>query len=249
MNYRTRAQWGAEYDVTGRALMTGLPVARAFIHHTVTNPTSDPAADMRGIERIDIGRFGVPSYSYVIHPSGVVLEGMGLHRGAHTIDNAQHSYNDVAFGVSFIGNFQNDEATADAHNAAADLLSWLVAEGHLRDDFTLSGHRDVYATACPGEHLYPLIGSIRESVGQPTEDVVTPDDIEAIAKRTAAYVHDASAGGGVAFVPENQAALARIDAGVAMLVHDPAHLSALSDADFAKIAKVVNDESAKRQVS
>lgn len=176
MDFRTRDQWGAEYDVSGRAMMTGLPVGLSFIHHTVTNPSDDPGADMRAIERIDIARFGVPSYSYVIHPTGVVLEGMGLHRGAHTINNANHSFNNDAFGVSFIGNFQSDTPTTEAFNACVDLLRTLVAQGHLLGDFTLSGHRDVFATACPGENLYPLIGSIRESVDSPNHAPTPPED-------------------------------------------------------------------------
>lgn len=187
MDLWTRDQWGAEYDVSGRALMTGLPVDLVFIHHTVTVPSDDPAADMRAIERIDINRFGVPSYSWVIHPTGVVLEGMGLHRGAHTIDNASppHSFNNDAFGVSFIGNFENDTPTPEAFNAAIELLQHLVAEGHAHGDFTLSGHRDVFATACPGANLYPLIGSLRESVDQPGDDdmPLSEDDITKVADK------------------------------------------------------------------
>lgn len=165
MQFLTRDEWGADYDVTDRALMTGLPVAQVFIHHTVTVPSADPAADMRGIEAIDIARFGVPSYSYVIHPSGTVLEGMGLHRGAHTINNAGQSYNDVAFGVSFIGNFQNDEPTAAARQACAELLGLLVLGGHLQPGYVISGHRDVFATACCGDNLYPIIQTLRDSAG------------------------------------------------------------------------------------
>ncbi len=204
----TRDEWGAEYDVSRRAMMRGLPVALSFIHHTVTAPSADPAADMRAIERIDVGRFGVPSYSFVIHPSGVVLEGMGLHRGAHTINNANHSFNDDAFGISFIGNFENDTPTPEALAACGDLLRSLVADGHAQGDFTLSGHRDVYATACPGANLYPLVGSIRASVDQPNhapppEDDLTPDEHYALMNvqetvgrlETYAYAEAHAAGG------------------------------------------------------
>lgn len=155
--------------------MTGLPVSTVYIHHTVTMPSPDPAVDMRNIEAIDIARFGVPSYSWVIHPSGVVLDGMTVHRGAHTINNANQSQNDISFGVSFIGNFENDQPTDAALHACGDLLRSLEQRQLVRDGWVLKGHRDVYATACPGAHLYPRLGDIRALVDQPPvpeEDIV-----------------------------------------------------------------------------
>lgn len=60
-------------------------------------------------------------------------------------------------------------------------LADLVRQNVLTPDFVLSGHRDWYATACPGDY-YPLLGSIRQQVrdtlaGNPTnqEDDMTPD--------------------------------------------------------------------------
>lgn len=161
MDFRTRAEWGATYDVTTRPLMTGLPVAVVFIHHTVTTPTADPDADMRAVEAVDIAKFGVPSYSYVVHPSGVVLEGMGLHRGAHTIDNnggpLRYGFNDIAFGISFIGNYELDDPTQRSIDACRELIDNLRVARYLRDGYTIRGHRDVYATACPGRNLYPRL--------------------------------------------------------------------------------------------
>jgi len=164
----TRADWGATYDVNQRPAMA-LPVRKAFCHHSVTNATTDAAADMRFIEHIDIGRFGYPSYSWVIHPTGVVLEGMGTHVGAHTKGN-----NSTSFGICLIGNFENDTPTDAALEACATLLAARIAQGHLTADFELGGHRDVFATACPGANLYPLIGQIRANV-TPEEDDLTPE--------------------------------------------------------------------------
>lgn len=170
MNYRTRTQWGATYDVAQRPRMKGLPVATIFVHHSVTNPSANPDADMRHVENIDIGRFGVPSYSWCIHPSGVVLEGMGAHRGAHTINNAKQSQNDVAFGISFLGNFENDQPTDEALHACSDLIRWIGAQGWLRDGWQLRGHRDVFATACPGRNLYSRLADIRTLASIPVID-------------------------------------------------------------------------------
>lgn len=180
MKLLTRDDWGASYDVNQRPSMM-LPVAKAFVHHSVTVPSTDPAADMREIERIDIGRFTYPSYSWVIHPTGVVLEGMGTHIGAHTIHN-----NSTSFGISFIGNFENDTPTQPALDACATLLAARIAQGHLTTDFVLGGHRDVFATACPGANLYPLLGQIRDAVQLPTEDDLTPEQAKMLADVSAA---------------------------------------------------------------
>lgn len=156
MRYLTRAEWGAEFDVNLRRLMA-LPAPDLWIHHTVTYPSADPAADMRAIERIDIGRFGYPSYSWVIHPSGTVLEGMGVHVGAHTIN-----HNSTSFGVSFVGNFEYDTPTDAAMDACRELIAMLHGNGWLAaGDQPTGGHRDVYATACPGRNLYPRIPELR----------------------------------------------------------------------------------------
>lgn len=172
MDYLTRAQWGATYDVSKRDLMTGLPVPTIFIHHTVTNPTDDAAADMRKVEAIDIARFGVPSYSWTVHPTGVVCEGMGNHRGAHTINNAGLSLNNVSFGISFVGNYELDDPTERAMTACRELIASIAANPTLlRPGFAIRGHRDVYATACPGAHLYPRLSELYPTT---TEDEEMP---------------------------------------------------------------------------
>lgn len=185
MDYRTRSQWGASYDVNQRATMTGLPVATIYIHHTVTNPSNDPNRDMAQIEQIDIGRFGIPSYSWVVHPSGVVLEGMGVHRGAHTINNANQSQNNIAFGISNIGNYENDQPTDAQLKAIAELIHYINDNGWLQADWQLRGHRDVYATACPGANLYPRLGDIRALYDNPTpnpQPVQEDDEMQFIVK-------------------------------------------------------------------
>lgn len=180
MNLRTREDWAASYDVTRRPVMTGLPVATVYVHHSVTVPTADADADMRGIENIDIGRFGVPSYSWVIHPDGIVLEGMGTHRGAHTINNARQSQNDIAFGVCFIGNFDNEQPTDAALRAGRELLGYLDDHSLLAAGWELRGHRDVYATACPGRNLYPRIQELRDAHVRPAP--LEDDDMQWLIK-------------------------------------------------------------------
>lgn len=162
MDLWPRARWGATFDIDQRPRMA-LPARELWVHHTVTKPTADPAVDMRLVERIDIQRFGVPSYSWVIHPSGVVLEGTGVHRGAHTKDR-----NSYSFGVSLIGNYEESAPTDAALDALVELVRFILAAGWLQPgDYPTGGHRDVFATACPGRHLYPLIPLLRRRVAAP----------------------------------------------------------------------------------
>lgn len=185
VKFLTRQEWGAAFDTSGLSTMI-LPARELWIHHSVTRPTVDPAEDMRGIERIDIQRFGQPSYSYVIHPNGWVMEGCGTHIGAHT-----YRRNSTSFGVCFIGDFRYDQPTAAALDACAWLVRDLISRG-LLSDVTMNpttgyggvnptgGHRDVYATVCPGDYLYNSIPFIRNLVAQGDDDMAADPQIIAL---------------------------------------------------------------------
>lgn len=145
-----------------------LPATTVFIHHTVTEPTSSVSADMRTIESIGMQRFGQFPYSYVVHPhDGEVLEGCGLMRGAHTKDR-----NSISFGIAWVGNYEERLPKVQQLDATRLLISDLTKAGHLVPGAPISGHRDVYATACPGNKLYGMLDVIRH----PWEGTPVPDD-------------------------------------------------------------------------
>lgn len=134
-----------------------LPATAVFIHHTVTDPTSDLYSDMRAIESIGMQRFGQFPYSYVVHPhDGEVLEGCGLMRGAHTKDR-----NSISFGIAWVGNYNERLPKVQQLDATRQLIHDLTKQGHLAPGAPISGHRDVYATACPGSKLYGMLDVIR----------------------------------------------------------------------------------------
>ena len=77
-----------------------------------------------------------------------------------------------------------------------ELLVQLVRDGALHPDYRLSGHRDHYPTACPGDY-YPRLGAIRTAATttrltantQEEDDMpITAADIERIARRTAQII-------------------------------------------------------------
>lgn len=107
-------------------------------------------------------------YNYGISQGGHVLEGRGLTKvGAHC-----PNFNLNSWGVQFmIGGDQKPSDLALA--AAVDLYDYLVASaGHA---LLKKGHRDGYATACPGNLVYAWVKAGMPRPGNvPTGPVVSP---------------------------------------------------------------------------
>lgn len=141
-----------------------------WLHHSVTNPPGPDAtleqdcAHMREFEAIGHNRYGCGiSYTWVVMPSGRVFQGHDVDRqGTHT-----YGRNNRSRAICLAGNYQVNELPQRMHNAVARLLRELGA--------TLDGgHRNVFATACPGDHAYERIPSINQlaSSGAP----IDPED-------------------------------------------------------------------------
>lgn len=155
MRIVTRAEWGAKSRLPKERM--NLPVAALVLHHTVTDVTADPAADMREVEQVGVDRFGQLSYSYCVHPDGTILEGCADRVGAHTAKR-----NSTTFGVALIGNYQTREVDIRQVNS----VRWLIAELQNRNLLRLgmyptAGHRDLASTACPGDRAYALLDAMR----------------------------------------------------------------------------------------
>lgn len=109
-----------------------------------------------------------------VNPTGEDLAG-NVVRGAH----ARH-FNDSTVGIVLLGNFTSVMPTAAARTALVNLLAW-KAERHGLDPLgastyvnlidgttkylnNISGHRNVNATACPGELFYDTFPQLRQDV-------------------------------------------------------------------------------------
>lgn len=174
--------WTQRWRV-GQAMI--LPVNRVFVHHSVTADTGDPIHDAALVHDIDQHRFGKISYSWLVHESsGSWIEGETVHRGAHTINNANQSLNGVSFGVGVIGNFHPaapvppPRSVSDALVAliAAGIREFIVTPGHVSAGVAIDGHRDVYATACCGDNLYDRLPVIRTLVTSPPAPPTAPEE-------------------------------------------------------------------------
>jgi hypothetical protein len=159
-----RSVWGATVP-TGPAMR--LPVGELWLHHSVTQLTDDPFADMRVIERVGRQRFGRFSYSWAYHARHrLLLEGAGDTVGAHTANR-----NSTSLGLVLIGNFDALDLTAEN---IADLrwsIDWLKGTNRLRaGTYPTGGHRDLKSTACPGGNAYARLGDLRQAGPAPTPD-------------------------------------------------------------------------------
>ena len=137
--------------------------------------------------------FGDIGYNFLIDEQGRIYEGRysrdygpgenhngedlagNIVRGGHA-----RNFNDGTVGIALLGNFQNRQPTNAARNALEKLLAWklerhgLTAKGE--STYTnpilgtskllknISGHRNVNATACPGDAFYPRFPGLRQDV-------------------------------------------------------------------------------------
>jgi len=170
------------------------PMQIAIVHHTAgRNHDPNPAATIRAIywaKTISRG-YGDIGYNFLIDEAGHIYEGRhsrdyapgepitgedlagNVVRGVHA-----QSHNIGTVGIALLGNFQNRQPTAAARNALDSLLAWKL-ERHGLNPLgktlyqnpavseqlnIISGHRNVYATACPGNDFYPTFPQLRQRV-------------------------------------------------------------------------------------
>ena len=173
----SRAQWGADERMRDKPSLHYGEVHAGFVHHTV-NANNYTAAQVPAIIRgiyayhtqsrgwSDVG------YNFLVDRFGRIWEGRygGVDRpvvGAHTL-----GYNDDAFAMSAIGNYETARPSAAMIDAYGRLFAWKlslhgVRAGSMKQWVTkrylpaINGHRDVGQTACPGKYLYAQIPKIR----------------------------------------------------------------------------------------
>jgi hypothetical protein len=185
----SRAAWGADESLVKDPAEYISKVEAMFVHHTAgTNDytCADSAAIIRAIfvYHVQSNGWNDVGYNFFVDKCGTVFEGRagGVDkrvRGAHT-----YGFNGVSSGVSLLGNYEDGGTpTPAALSAIADIAAWKLGldgvdpegrvtltaagdtgvykAGQKADLYTISGHRDGYATLCPGRTLYDRLPDIR----------------------------------------------------------------------------------------
>jgi len=176
----SRAQWGANESM--RNGFTGYGRIRAaFVHHTVNAngyASGDVPAILRGIYAYHTQSQGWSDvgYNFLVDRFGRIWEGRwgGIRRpviGAHTL-----GFNERSFAMSAIGNFEVADPSPEMIRAYERLFAWKLSRRGVDGDAsttikderlrTISGHRDLGSTACPGRNLYAKLPKIRARVAR-----------------------------------------------------------------------------------
>lgn len=156
-------------------LNSGLPVAensfnftslalrkatnQIIIHHSAIGGRDDiTAADIDRIHKQN-GWAGI-GYHMFIRKSGLIETGRPLEDiGAHT-----YRHNNTSIGICLSGNFNNEMPTDMQMLSATKLVAVLCQMYSLfPNEYTVFGHRDFNATACPGDNLYADLYNVRQS--------------------------------------------------------------------------------------
>ncbi len=98
------------------------------------------------------------AYHFYVRKDGSVYRGRPIDAvGGHT-----QGHNAVSLGVCFEGNFEIEPMPQAQKQAGRELVAFLRG---LFPKITLSGHRELNATACPGQY-FPMDEIIAESEGE-----------------------------------------------------------------------------------
>lgn len=127
------------------------------IHHTGNPCDDDLSAEEIHQSHLSQGWAGI-GYHYVIRKDGSIERG----RPHNMIGSHACGFNSESIGIHVCGNFEIAEPTEAQQNS----LSMLIAElckiyGLIASADIVVGHRDLMATACPGENLYKKLDTVR----------------------------------------------------------------------------------------
>lgn len=154
----TRAQWGARAAST--SVLPIRPAPFVVIHHTAgaACATQDAcSAQMRNIQNGHINNNGWADigYNWCFGSDGRAYEGRGWDRqGAHA-----PGYNNQSMGFCMFGTWTTAVPPVAARNAMQQLINCGIAQGRIRSDYWLIGHRQAVATECPGTAFFNNIST------------------------------------------------------------------------------------------
>ena len=162
------------------------------MHHTASGNNyscSQAPSLIRGIYRYHVVSMGWRDigYNFVIDKCGKIYEGRagGVAKpvmGAHTL-----GFNSDSMGIAVIGSYGSTKPSSSAVKAIARLTAWklglhgmnpkgktylksgggnLYRKGKKVRLNVISGHRDGFATECPGGKLYGKLGSVRKTAAR-----------------------------------------------------------------------------------
>lgn len=183
----SRKEWGADEALREGSPRYNHTIKQVHVHHTVNSNSyarDDVPALIRGMYAYHTQSLGWSDigYNFLVDRFGRGWVGRAggpakLVRGAHTL-----GFNAESTGVSAIGNYDTVRPSESMLDAIAAISAWkldpfdrqprggIKVESEGSDKYAagrrvrlpvIDGHRDTNDTACPGQHLYEALPSIR----------------------------------------------------------------------------------------
>jgi hypothetical protein len=190
----TRAQWGANESLRKDSPVFNPVVKKIIVHHTGTpNDITDYAGLLRGIfsNEVNNGYIDV-AYNWLIDPNGRIYEGRWAqnypsgvpHSGERAYRNVQGAhalhFNVDTVGIGLMGDYRDVRPTAAMVSSLLTVMTWKCARwgidplgaspyvdsqgSRVVGVANICGHRDTYATACPGATVEAMLPSFRSQV-------------------------------------------------------------------------------------
>ncbi|MGC0331578.1 hypothetical protein RKD23_004568 [Streptomyces sp. SAI-170] len=188
----TRRGWGADEQLREATFVYTDKVKAAFVHHTASGNQyrcSQAPSVIRSIYRYHVVSMGWRDigYNFLVDRCGNIYEGRagGVAkpvRGAHTL-----GFNTNSTGIAVIGTYDDTRPSDSSVRAIAQLTAWKLglygvnplAKTYLKSGGgnlyqkgknvrlnVISGHRDGFATQCPGGLLYSKLATARTKAAE-----------------------------------------------------------------------------------
>jgi hypothetical protein len=178
----SRAGWGANesyrFDKSGQIWPPEYrPQKMCLVHHSETTNTytDNPASEVRGIyyyHAVTKG-WGDIAYNYLIDWKGNIYE--GRYGGDNVVGGHAYQYSYGSVGICLIGSFKTVAPTKAMIESLIRLMAWKCYVKGINPQAkiffvdrnnveSISGHRDVVDTSCPGDVGYSLLPSFRQQV-------------------------------------------------------------------------------------
>ncbi|MEU0332240.1 peptidoglycan-binding protein [Streptomyces sp. NPDC006193] len=165
MKLVTRAQWGAQpsrYELVYIASTQGVKIhyEGAYVPKSLADPDAHSACagHMRDIQAAHLANptedYSDIAYNAVVCPHGYVFEGRGVHRKTGANGNQTLNAKDYAV-CAMLGSSGLVQPTPAQLDGLVDAIEWMRTDGAAGSE--VLGHRDGYATQCPGEPLYAWV--------------------------------------------------------------------------------------------
>ena len=128
-----------------------------ILHHTGNPYDDDCSAEEIHESHQALGWSGI-GYHFVVRKDGSIERG----RPEWSVGAHAEGCNWNSIGIHVCGNFEDAYPTKEQIESTSYLIGYLCDKyGLICNDVHVKGHRDLMPTACPGEHLYEILQTLR----------------------------------------------------------------------------------------